>query len=128
MRRRIWFSAVTLLVAVVAAACGGGGGKQGGGQPSGTPQASAVAVTEKEWTIQFASATLKPGTVKLQVKNDGSIEHNFVIEGTSVDLEGIQPGTTKEVSVTLKPGTYTVMCTIAGHAEAGMKTTIIVAQ
>ena len=26
------------------------------------------------------------------------------------------------------PGTYNVLCTIAGHSEAGMKTTITVAQ
>src|SRR2546426_7521804 len=61
-------------------------------------------------------------------QNEGTIEHNFVIEGTSVDLEAIPPGSTKEVTVDLKPGTYNVLCTIAGHSEAGMKTTITVAQ
>ena len=71
---------------------------------------------------------MKPGKVKLLIKNEGTIEHNFVIEGTSVDLEAIPPGSTKEVTVDLKPGTYNVLCTIAGHSEAGMKTTITVAQ
>src|SRR3989441_12168591 len=126
MRRGIWLGTVVMLVAAFAAACGGG--QQGGGQPSGTPEGSAVAVSEKEWTIHFASSTMKPGKVKLLIKNDGTIEHNFVIEGTSVDLEAIPPGSTKEVTVDLKPGTYNVLCTIAGHSEAGMKKTITVDQ
>ena len=127
MRRGIWLGTVVMLVAAFAAACGGGG-QQGGGQPSGAPAGSAVTVSEKEWTIQFATSTMKPGKVKLLIKNEGTIEHNFVIEGTNVDLEAIPPGSTKEVTVDLKPGTYNVLCTIAGHSEAGMKTTITVAQ
>ncbi|TMJ12991.1 MAG: hypothetical protein E6G98_01565 [Bacillati bacterium ANGP1] len=127
MRRGIWLGVLVVLVAAFVAACGGGG-QQGGGQPAGTPEGSAVTVSEKEWTIQFASSTVKPGKVKLLIKNEGTIEHNFVIEGTSVDLEAIPPGSTKEVTVDLKPGTYNVLCTIAGHSEAGMKTTITVAQ
>lgn len=126
MRRGIWLGILVVLVTAFIAGCGGG--QQGGGPPAGTAEGSAISVSEKEWTIQFASSTIKPGKVKLQIKNEGTIEHNFVIEGTSVDLEAIPPGSTKEVSVDLKPGTYNVLCTIAGHSEAGMKTTITVAQ
>ena len=126
MRRRIGLGAVILLAAVVAAC--GGGGQQGGGQPSGTAPGAGITVSEKEWTIEFPTKTLKAGTVKLVVKNDGTIEHNFIIEEAKVEVDAIQPGSSKEVTVDLKPGTYTVLCNIAGHQEAGMKTTITVTE
>lgn len=127
MFRRVWLGLVVLSVTIVAAACGGG--QPSGGPPArGTAEGSAINVTEKEWMIQFSKATLKPGKVKLLIKNDGTIEHNFIIEEAKVEVDAIQPGTTKELSVDLKPGTYTVICNIAGHQEAGMKTTITVAQ
>src|SRR5207245_2971481 len=76
IRRGIWLGVLVVLVAAFVAACGGGG-QQGGGQPAGTPAGSAVTVSEKEWTIQFASSTVKPGKVKLLIKNGGNIQHNF---------------------------------------------------
>ncbi len=127
MRRRIGLGAVILLVALVAASCGGGG-KPGGEQPAGPASGAAVTVSEKEWTINVSSPTVKAGRVKLVIKNEGSIEHNFVIEGANVEVDSIQAGQSKEVTVTLKPGTYTVVCNIPGHQEAGMKTTLTVAQ
>jgi uncharacterized cupredoxin-like copper-binding protein len=117
---------VILVVALVAASCGGG--KPSGEQPGGPTSGAAVTVSEKEWTINLSSPTVKAGPVKLVIKNEGSIEHNFVIEGANVEVQAIQAGTSKEVTVTLKPGTYTVVCNIPGHQEAGMKTTLTVAQ
>ncbi len=125
MYRRMWVSVAVLLVSLVAASCGGGGGKPSGEQPSGpSAGAAAVTVTEKEWSITFSTAALKAGPLKLTLKNEGSIEHNFIIKEANVEVDSIQPGKSKEVTVTLKPGTYTVMCNIAGHAEAGMQTSI----
>ena len=122
MYRRMWVGVAVLLVSLVAASCGGGG-KPSGEQPS--PSAGAVVtVTEKEWSITFSTAALKAGPLKLTLKNEGSIEHNFIIKEANVEVDSIQPGQSKEVTVNLKPGTYTVMCNIAGHAEAGMQTSI----
>jgi len=120
----MWVGVAVLLVSLVAASCGGGGGKPSGEQPSGpSAGAAAVTVSEKEWSITFSTA-LKAGPLKLTIKNEGSIEHNFIIKEANVEVDSIQPGKSKEVTVTLKPGTYTVMCNIAGHAEAGMQTSI----
>ncbi len=121
MYRRMWVGVAVLLVSLVAASCGGGGGKPSGEQPSA---GAAVTVSEKEWSITFSSAALKAGPLKLTIKNDGSIEHNFIIKEANVEVDSIQPGQSKQVTVTLKAGTYTVMCNIAGHAEAGMQTSI----
>ena len=121
MYRRMWVGVAVLLVSLIAASCGGGGGKPSGQQPSA---GGTVTVSEKEWSITFSTAALKAGPLKLTVKNDGSIEHNFIIKEANVEVDSIQPGQSKEVTVNLKPGTYTVMCNIAGHAEAGMQTSI----
>lgn len=128
MKERIWLVGIILLMALLVTACGPGGG-QGGGQQGGTGGgAGTVTVSEKEWTITFPSSTIKAGKVTLVVKNEGAIEHNFVIEAARVQIDGIQPGQSKEVSVELKPGTYEVLCNIPGHSEAGMKTTLTVTQ
>jgi plastocyanin len=125
---------LVLIVAVLAAACGpgGGGGQPTGGQPGGgTPPGGGgaaggtrVAVTEKEWAITMGEVT--SGAVTFAVKNEGAVEHNFVIKETGTRLDGLQPGQTKELTATLRPGTYTIVCDIAGHEEAGMHTTITV--
>jgi uncharacterized cupredoxin-like copper-binding protein len=83
-----------------------------------------VSVNEKEWAITLGE--VPSGTVTFAVKNDGAVEHNFVIKETGTRLDGIQPGQTKELTATLQPGTYTILCDIAGHEEAGMHTTITV--
>ncbi|HEX4841681.1 MAG TPA: cupredoxin domain-containing protein [bacterium] len=124
MYRRMWVGVAVLLVSLVAASCGGGGGKPSGEQPSGPSAGAVVTVSEKEWTITFSPAALKAGTLKLTLKNEGSIEHNFIIKEANVEVDSIQPGQSKQVTVTLKPGTYTVLCNIPGHAEAGMQTSI----
>jgi uncharacterized cupredoxin-like copper-binding protein len=94
-------------------ACGGG--------------ASTVNVTEKEWTIRFANPTIKAGLAKFVVKNEGAEIHNFVIQGyVEVALYSILPGKSKEVTFDLKPGTYSVFCSLPGHESAGMKTTLTV--
>jgi heme/copper-type cytochrome/quinol oxidase subunit 2 len=131
MRYRIEIVVILLAAALLAAACGpGGGGQPGGGAPGGPGQGggpagtSTVAVTEKEWAITVGA--VQAGAVTFSVKNDGAVEHNFVVKETGARLDGIQPGQTKELTATLQPGTYTILCDIAGHEEAGMHTTITV--
>ncbi len=127
MRQQGWVVGMLLMVAVLATACGpGGGGQPGGGQPGGGGAGGGVSVDEKEWQITLGAKEVSAGTVKFTVKNDGSVEHNFVIKEANVRLDGIQPGTSKEFTANLKPGTYTVLCDIPGHEEAGMKATLTV--
>jgi hypothetical protein len=135
MHSRYGMTLLVLAVALLAAACGpGGGGQPTGGQPGGGAQPGAgapgpaggtrVAVTEKEWAIEVGP--VPAGTVTFSVKNNGAVEHNLVIKETNTRLDGLQPGQTKELTARLQPGTYTFICDIAGHEEAGMHTTITV--
>lgn len=126
MRFRMGIILATLLVAVVTAACGGGGGpSQPGGPPSGGGP-TAINVDEKEWSITLAATSVKAGQITFNITNSGAIEHNFVIVQTKFEVDATQPGKSKSGTTTLKPGTYTIICNIPGHEEAGMKTTLTV--
>jgi uncharacterized cupredoxin-like copper-binding protein len=53
-------------------------------------------------------------------KNVGHVAHDFKIDGKQTPL--IQPGQTARLVVGFKnEGKYPYLCTVPGHAEAGMK-------
>ncbi len=108
---------LVLLVVGLLPACGGRG-PQGGTAPQ--PTGTALTVELSEFKIAPRTLTAKPGSISLTIKNVGTVEHNFVVVGTEVKLEAIQPGETKTVRADLPGGTYRVICTIPGHEEAGM--------
>ncbi|HXF81223.1 MAG TPA: cupredoxin domain-containing protein [bacterium] len=127
MRHRVIVIAMALGAAVLTAACGPGGGGTGGAPQGGGSGGAGgtVAVTETEWAINLPEA-VPSGAVTFSVKNTGAVEHNFVIQETNQRLDGLQPGQTKTLQVTLQPGTYTVVCDVPGHSEAGMRATMTV--
>jgi len=87
-----------------------------------TRVAAALAVSETEFKIALPKNTLSAGSYDFDVKNDGHIPHDFVVQGNGVDerTPTIQPGKSETLSVDLKPGTYDVYCSIPGHKQAGM--------
>ena len=110
-----------LLAAVFLAACGGRG------QPGGTvppPPGTTLTVEESEFRIVPQDLAARPGRLTFQIRNVGTVEHNFVVEGTAVKVESIQPGETQTAAVDLAAGTYRMVCTIPGHEEAGMVGTL----
>jgi plastocyanin len=70
----------------------------------------------------------KAGTITITMANMSPVEHNVTIaEGKKV--LGATPtftGGTRQLKVTLKPGTYTFYCSVPGHREAGMEGTLTV--
>jgi uncharacterized cupredoxin-like copper-binding protein len=84
--------------------------------------ASSVPVSETEFKIALPKNSLSAGSYAFEVKNDGHIPHDFVVQGNGVDerTPTIQPGKSATVNVDLKPGTYDVYCSVPGHKQAGM--------
>ena len=82
----------------------------------------AVTATETEFKIALPSSTIAAGSYSFDVKNDGKIDHDFVIKGNGVDEKTptIGAGESATLDVDLKPGTYDVYCSIPGHKQAGM--------
>src|SRR6266516_4707621 len=83
--------------------------------------ATPVQVKGGEFFLRLsAKAAAKPGKVTFSFKNIGHVLHDFKINGKKTPL--IQPGKTAKLDVSFKKkGTYRYLCTVPGHAEAGMK-------
>jgi len=90
------------------------------------PAASAVDVTESEFKIALPSSELKAGKITLRVKNEGKIPHDLAVKGMDAKTKLIPAGGSAELTVTLKPGSYELWCTVPGHEAAGMKLDITV--
>jgi uncharacterized cupredoxin-like copper-binding protein len=83
--------------------------------------ATTTQVKAGEFYFKLSSKSLaKPGKVTFVVKNVGNILHDFKIGGKKTPL--IKPGKTAKLVVTFKKaGKYQYLCTVIGHASAGME-------
>jgi FtsP/CotA-like multicopper oxidase with cupredoxin domain len=99
----------------------------GSGSGSGAAGAAGTAsVHLSEFAITPASVELASGGT-LDVHNDGAVTHNLAIEGTDLMSPMLGAGETAHLALTgLAPGTYTLICQVAGHADAGMRATLVV--
>lgn len=70
----------------------------------------------------------KPGKVTIDLDNPAALEHDVAIEQEGKTIAVSDRITEDETSVTaeLAPGEYTFLCTVPGHAEAGMEGTLTV--
>ena len=73
-------------------------------------------------------ASAPAGALEIDSKNAATIPHDIALEGNGVNEKGatVQGGGTSKINVTLKSGTYTFYCTVAGHREGGMEGTLTV--
>ena len=87
-----------------------------------TSAPTSVQASETEFKIALPKSTLAAGSYAFDVKNDGKIDHDFVVKGNGVDEKTpiIHPGGSATLKVDLKPGTYDVYCSVPGHKQAGM--------
>jgi quinohemoprotein ethanol dehydrogenase len=82
--------------------------------------AATVTVGATEFHFTLSATTVQKGTVTFKVTNNGGIPHDLRINNQQTP--NIDPGSTATLKVTFaKPGNYPYICTIPGHAEAGMK-------
>lgn len=147
--------AAVIAVTSILAACGGGGASPAAPSPAG--EASSVNVTLQEWAVVPDAASASAGTVTFTVINTGPEDvHEFVILKTDLDagslpvdatgtvteegegiavvdeIEDIPVGATQELTVTLEPGKYVLLCNIysadeqEAHYKLGMRTNFTV--
>jgi uncharacterized cupredoxin-like copper-binding protein len=83
--------------------------------------ATTIQVSGGEFFFKLSTKSIaKPGTVSFVFKNVGHVQHDFHISGKTTPL--IQPGKTAKLVVTFKKtGKFSYLCTVPGHAAAGMK-------
>lgn len=139
-----WLAVVTVLallgvalgvIALVASDGGGGSAApaDGGGGVSGEATVSA-----SEFAFDPADVALTAGAeVTVELDNGGAVEHNWTVLSEEIAAESefnedlvvaqvgnTAGGETNSASFTLEPGEYQVICTIAGHFDAGMQGTV----
>src|SRR5690606_5064933 len=62
---------------------------------------------------------------RLAVSNDGSMVHNLAVRDHDLVTADLNAGASEVLDLSsLAPGSYELFCTIPGHAEAGMTTTL----
>jgi plastocyanin len=104
----------------------------GDGKSDATVPAGATLIKAIEgiaWDAKTYTATAVDGKVSLALEDDSSLPHNLhllnaknVDAGIALDVQG--KGDVHSAEVALAPGTYQVICTIAGHGN--MKATLTV--
>ena len=82
-----------------------------------------VTVLEYEFGFKLSRTTVPAGRVTFVMGNEGALNHNFDVIGVR---EGpfLVPGQRASMTVTLKQGVYTYVCSVKYHASQGMQGTI----
>jgi uncharacterized cupredoxin-like copper-binding protein len=95
-------------------------------QPSSHAKVTSVAVVAVEFRFRLSKKSVHRGTVVFRVVNHGEVAHDFRIAGRKTPT--IKPGKSAVLRVVFrKAGRYAYLCTIPGHAAAGMKGVLKVA-
>jgi uncharacterized cupredoxin-like copper-binding protein len=90
--------------------------------PVATDAAASTTDTVKATEFKYAlsKASVSRGTVTFKIKNAGHLKHDFKINGKKSKM--LNPGTSTTFKVSFgKAGKFSYVCTVAGHAQAGMK-------
>jgi uncharacterized cupredoxin-like copper-binding protein len=100
-----------------------------------------VAVHMQDYKVILSVPTMKAGTVKFGIKNEGSMEHSFELIKTDIafdqlpttgdakakedglikQVKSIAVGKVSVVSADLAAGKYVIICNVAGHYQLGMR-------
>jgi len=93
-----------------------------------TPGALPVAA-DASGQLKFDQNTLaaKAGNVRIEFTNNSPIAHNFtLLRGSVTAGTATFKGGKRILSTTLPAGKYQYICTVAGHAQAGMSGTLTI--
>jgi plastocyanin len=83
-----------------------------------------VTVTATEFRFTLSRRTIPVGAVVFTVVNKGKLAHDFKLAGKKTHV--LAPGKSTTLRVTLKKGRFVYLCTLPGHAAAGMTGVLVV--
>ena len=106
--------------------------------PAASQAPSNVSVVLTEWKLTPSAAVIKSGKVTFVVKNDGTLDHEFVVlrtdahhhaiavkkgqaveTGLAGETKTVAPGQARTITLSLKRGKYVLLCNLLGHYKAG---------
>lgn len=87
--------------------------------------------TLREWAIDLSQQEVPAGKVIFTVTNTGQNTHNFAVEDSTGAMIAKTPNFgsrdgAQTLELDLAPGTYTIICTLPGHATRGQRTQLVV--
>lgn len=102
--------------------------KQPAEEGGGAATTLQLAADPTQIAFDTTSLTAEAGKVTIDLDNPSALEHNVAIErdGQEIATSATIAEAKTSVSADLQPGTYTFVCTVPGHAEAGMEGTLTV--
>jgi uncharacterized cupredoxin-like copper-binding protein len=132
-----------VVVTVSLVACSTPGTSSAGASSGGT--GTTVNVTLTEFKVELSTITVPAGEVTFDVKNEGTVVHEFVVFRTDLaedalpeasdapevdeadtslesmgEVEDVEVGSSQSFTATLTPGSYVGICNVAGHYDSGM--------
>lgn len=128
------------VLALLAAGCGGGARRSGGRALHITKADRGsydVVVEARDITFDAKQYTTPAGTVKVGYVEAGKLVHDLVVQdaaGAKLRIDGgddegklvVTSHSDAAGTIDLAPGAYTLICTVPGHAAAGMKAALTV--
>ncbi|HEX5990777.1 MAG TPA: plastocyanin/azurin family copper-binding protein [Solirubrobacterales bacterium] len=129
VRRKVWWSCVPQATAPVAAAPA----PPAPPAPEPEPEANRLGVAAREFYFVLSRPSVKPGTVMIELNNQGEDPHNLNLQLEGDAGEPLQiPETDSEernvASFDLPAGKYKLWCSLPEHEEKGMAATLQVAE
>lgn len=99
--------------------------------PTAPTHVEVTAEDSEAFRFVLSRPTVPAGEVILEFINHGQDEHNLnAVEPNDGSLEGSLPNTASNahlsLTVNLRPGSYTLFCSLPGHEAKGMKAKLVV--
>ncbi|MFY8238798.1 MAG: multicopper oxidase domain-containing protein, partial [Ilumatobacteraceae bacterium] len=98
--------------------------KSDGASAGSASATTTVNVTLTEFAIKLSPETIPPGNILLSIHNAGSAEHNVAALSLNKRVANIPAGGHVALALGSSDTAVELICEIAGHLEAGMKTTL----
>jgi uncharacterized cupredoxin-like copper-binding protein len=109
----------SLVALVIAALAVGVFAAVGSARSSGPTAATKVLVAASEFKFVLSKKIVPAGAVTFVVTNKGKATHDFKIKSKKTAI--LAPGRKATLKIVLPKGKYKYLCTLPGHAAAGMK-------
>jgi plastocyanin len=100
-----------------------------GANATGQTSLSLAADPGGQLKFDTTSLSAKAGKVSIAFANMAPVPHNVTVASAAGAVVGATPtfqGSSKTLSLNLKPGTYKFYCSVPGHRQAGMEGTLTV--
>jgi plastocyanin len=98
--------------------------------PAGPPVIPHVQITAVEFSLTLSRANVPHGKVVLQFVNNGQDEHNLSLQPSEGPAAGTFANTPSKgvinQTIEMRPGSYTLFCSLPEHEQKGMKATLTV--